>query len=234
MARRAAYTKIERKNFENPAHVKGMGDKAFRGFQCLNKECTNFIFCPEDELSPDFSDFSVECSECGFVHTAGETTTLYDYKLWDKRTGKPIESGQFEILHNDYVSKSEQFKYCVVCGTLKPFSRFDRHSARKTGRQSECNLCKEVYNSIKNQTRLVEHHRKSSQHRRLYTQFESQKFDIDAIYKRFDNKCFKCGIDLSADVGSKLKKLGNLDHTLPVFYLWPLTTDNADSPMPHS
>lgn len=41
-------------------------------------------------------------------------------------------------------------------------------------------------------------------------------------------RCFKCGVDLSGDLsGDVPQKLGNLDHTLPVYYLWPLTTNNA-------
>ena len=50
MARRQSYTRVVRSNFQNPDHVKGMGDRVFRGFQCLNKDCTNFIFVREDGL----------------------------------------------------------------------------------------------------------------------------------------------------------------------------------------
>lgn len=225
MARRATYTKIKRKNFSNPPHVDGMGDRGFRGFQCLNKECTNFIFCLDADISDDFD---IQCSMCGFQHQAGETTTLYEFDLINETDNSVVQSGPFEILHDDYISEAKNFKYCIVCGSLKPFELFDRHSARKTGRQGECNLCKQVYNSIKNQTRLVEQHREASQKRRLYTQFETSKFDIEAIYRRFGHKCFKCDLDLSADLAEDAgKKLGNLDHTLPVYYLWPLTTDNA-------
>jgi hypothetical protein len=74
MARRAAYTKVERKNFSNPDHVKGMGDKTFRGFQCLEKDCTEFIFIQAETIDPDFY---IECPTCGFAHQAGETTSLY-------------------------------------------------------------------------------------------------------------------------------------------------------------
>ncbi|WP_404471351.1 hypothetical protein LG301_11785 [Vreelandella venusta] len=226
MTRRTAYTKVERTNFSNPSHVKGKGDKTFRGFQCLNKECTNFLFIQEEAIDPDFE---YECSTCGFVHKAGETTALYDYKLVDTRNNSLIEEGLFEILHDDYVGEAKEFKYCVVCGALKPFDLFDSHKGRRTGRQSECQTCKQVYNGIKNQTRLVEQHREASQKRRLYTHFEDQtKMDMTAIYDRFGNRCFKCDVDLSDDLAAGVaKKEGNLDHTLPVYYLWPLTTNNA-------
>lgn len=224
MARRASYTEVKRKNFHNPAHVSGMGDRVFRGFQCLNKECTNFIFVREDELT---ADFSIKCEKCGYEHAAGESFRIYDYDLL--REGTKVEEGPFEILHDDYLKEAQRFKYCIICGALKPLERFGRHGSRASGRQGECVLCKNVYNSIKNQTRLVEQHREASQKRRLYTQFEEpQKLDIAAIYGRFECRCFKCGIDLSDDLGGEvLNKVGNLDHTLPVFYLWPLTTNNA-------
>lgn len=226
MARRAAYTNFNRTNFSNPAHVEGMGDKTFRGFQCLNKDCTNFLFIQTEKIEPDFE---YKCDSCGFVHKAGQSTVLYDYELIDKRDGSKVEKGVFEILHDDYVGESKEYKYCVVCGSLKPFELFGRHASRRTGRQGECRICKQLYNGIKNRTRLIEQHREAAQKRRLYTHFEDhRKMDVAAIYDRFGNCCFKCGLDLSADLTAGVaQKEGNLDHTLPVYYLWPLTTDNA-------
>lgn len=224
MARRQSYTAVKRKNFQNPTHVLGMGDRVFRGFQCLNKDCTQFIFLREDTLG---ADFSVVCESCGYKHAAGDSIKIYDYELL--RDGARIEEGAFEILHDDYIKSAERLKYCIVCGSLKPLDQFGRHTARSSGRQGECKLCKDVYNSIKNQTRLVEQHREASQKRRLYTHFEEPgKLDIDKIYERFDCRCFRCGVDLSSDlVAEAAQRLGNLDHTLPVLYLWPLTTNNA-------
>ena len=111
MARRAAYTKVERTNFSNPDHVKGMGDKTYRGFQCLNKDCTAFLFVQTETIDPDFE---YPCDTCGFVHMAGETTALYDYKLSDTRDGSTIEIGPFEILHDDYVGEANEYKYCIL------------------------------------------------------------------------------------------------------------------------
>lgn len=223
MARRKSYTEVKRTNFVRPEHVK---DKAFRGFQCLNINCTEFIVVEGEELDPDFW---IECPSCGYVHQAGEVVNVYDYELIDKRDGSLLETGPFQILHDDYIRESQEYKYCIICGTLKPLHFFDRHKPRSTGRQGECKLCKKVYNGIKNQTRLVEQHREASQKRRLYTHFEDRhRLDIKAIYKRFDGCCFKCGVDLSTDLSAgEAAKEGNLDHTLPVYYLWPLTTNNA-------
>lgn len=226
LSRRQSYTRVERDRFENPDHVRGMGDRLFRGFQCLNKLCTDFLFVLDEEVSEDFE---IECPTCQFVHRAGETETLYDYTLLDRRDNSTIETGEFQILHDDYVREAKGYKYCIVCGALKPLELFDRHSSRRTGRQGECTLCKQVYNSIKNQTRLTEQHREASQKRRLYTHFkDSTPINVVAIKDRFENKCFKCGCDLSGEIDeSGSIREGNLDHTLPVFWLWPLTTDNA-------
>ncbi len=86
MARRTPYTKVNRRNFVQPDHVEGMGDKVFLGFQCLNKACTNFIFFPEDEYSPDFE---IACPSCKFVMKAGEAVTLYEYDLVGQRIVLP-------------------------------------------------------------------------------------------------------------------------------------------------
>jgi hypothetical protein len=96
MARRTPYTKVERKNFSRPAHVEGQGDVLYRGFQCLNPECTNFIFIKDEGITDDFE---IVCDACGFKHTTGETTRVYDYDLRDKRDNSIIESGAFEVLH---------------------------------------------------------------------------------------------------------------------------------------
>jgi hypothetical protein len=78
--------------------------------------------------------------------------------------------------------EAKGYKYCIICGTLKPLELFDKHAARKTGRQGECNLCKQLYNSMKNQTRIADPHREASQKRRLYTELtNSPRIDIGAI-----------------------------------------------------
>jgi len=226
MARRAPYTEVDKKNFSRPAHVEGKGDVLYRGFQCLNPKCTNFIFVEDSAITDDFA---IECDVCTFRHVAGETTLVYDYDLRDRRNNTVIESGKFEILHDDYVDEAKGYKYCIICSTLKSLELFDKHSARKTGRQGECNLCKQLYNSIKNQTRLADQHREASQKRRLYTELtNSPRIDIGTIYERFDSKCFKCGLELDSDrEKGKAELRGNLDHTLPAKFLWTLTTDNA-------
>ena len=108
---------------------------------------------------------------------------------------------------------------------MKPLDFFDHHSSRTSGRQGECRLCKKAYNEIKNGTRLSDQHREAAQKRRLLLDVAgSPKINSREIEERYNHKCFCCGKDLSP-VADRHEK--PLDHTLPVYYLWPLSTENA-------
>ena len=221
MPRRSPYTKVFKENQIREDRVKGMGDVVFKGMQCLNSKCEEFFFTRKDEIGEDFE---IKCPKCGYTLKSGEETKFYDYKLKNTKTNKLIEKGSFTILHDDYVKEAQEYKYCIICNTLKFLDFFDKHSSRKSGRQGECRLCKAVYNSIKNQTRITDQHREASQKRRMYLNLSGgKKINSKKIYERFNHKCFKCGEDLQ-DKSAKEKPL---DHTLPIYYLWPLTEDNA-------
>ena len=193
-----------------PAHVKDMGDVVFKGFKCLHPDCQAFLFVRKDDIS-EF--FEIACTSCGHVHKYGEEASLYDYKLRDLRDDSIIKEGSFSILHDDYIDEAEEFKYCIICYTLKPLDR----------------LCKAVYNDLKNPTRTTDQHREAAQKRRLYMELTGgDKIDSKEIYERFGYRCFKCGEDLSQDIQAKsVQRGGNLDHTLPAKFLWPLNNHNA-------
>jgi CRISPR/Cas system Type II protein with McrA/HNH and RuvC-like nuclease domain len=53
------------------------------------------------------------------------------------------------------------------------------------------------------------------------------KIDSKEIFRRFEGKCFKCEKQLVDENGAPIAGTYQLDHTLPAFYLWPLTTDNG-------
>lgn len=222
MPRRRPYTKVFKRDQIRADHVKGMGDVVFKGFQCLNPECREFIFVRKDGID-EF--FKITCPGCETSLPSGGETHFYDYELRDLRDDSTIDQGRFSILHDDYLNEAQEYKYCIVCNTLKPLKFFDIHRKRKSGRQGECRLCKQIYNSIKNQSRLTDQHREAAQRRRLYIDLAGgSKLDSQAVFKRFDYRCFKCGKDL-ATVSDERER--PLDHTLPAYYLWPLTTENA-------
>ncbi len=222
MARRTPYTRVVKTNQIRADHVKGMGDVVFKGFQCLNSECREFIFIRKDEIGDDFE---FTCPICETAIRSGEETQFYEYELLDMRTNSIIEKGRFTILHDDYIEEAQEYKYCIICNTIKPLDMFDKHSRRKSGRQGECTLCKKVYNAIKNQTRLTDQHREAAQKRRMYLDLSgNRKINSEEVYKRFGYRCFKCRKDLRKVADTKERPL---DHTLPAVFLWPLTTENA-------
>lgn len=228
MARRKPYTKVQKSDQVRAEHVKGMGDVGHKGFQCLNAECTHFIFIPITALA---GEFSFTCPECGFVFEEGGASKFYDYDLIrDKGNDEweSIEQGVFEVDHRPYIESSGDFKYCIVCNSMKRFEDFSNHGSRATGRQGECRQCKDTYNAIKNQTRIPDQHREAAQKRRLYVDLSgSEKIDSHEVFAKFSGKCFNCQTSLVDGEGNPLTGTYNLDHTLPAVFLWPLTTDNA-------
>ena len=221
MARRKPYTRVKKENQIRAAHVRGMGDTVFKGFQCLNSTCRQFIFVRQDELSDDFE---LVCPSCKLAMRSGDETQFYEYKLTDQRDDSLIEQGAFAILHDDYIEEAQEYKYCIICNTIKPLALFDRHRSRNSRRQGECRLCKKVYNSIKNKTRLPDQHREAAQKRLMYLDLSaSTSINSDEVYTRFDYRCFKCQKDLRRVDAIERP----LDHTLSIVYLWPLTTENA-------
>src|SRR5690606_15294986 len=101
----------------------------------------NFLFVRKDEIPEEFE---IQCPKCNFVFKSGEETKFYDYKLENIKKNELIEEGEFAILHDDYIAEAQEYKYCIVCNTIKPFYLFDKHSSRNSGRQGECRLCKGV------------------------------------------------------------------------------------------
>jgi hypothetical protein len=199
-----------------------MGDVVFKGFQCLNPECEEFIFVRKDQIK---SDFEISCPKCGSILRSGDSTRVYDFDVVRRSDATVLQTGEFTISHDDYLAEAQEYKYCIICNTMKPLAFFDRHRRRVSGRQGECNLCKAEYNRIKNPTRLSDQHREAAQMRRLLLDLSGVvRLDTAAIYERFDYRCFRCGRDLR-NVASEQER--PIDHTLPVMYLWPATTDNS-------
>lgn len=222
MPRRKPYTKVRKVGQERPAHVQGMGDVVFRAFQCLSGDCQEFLVVREDEIDENFE---IVCGACSFTHRAGDDMKLFDYALVRCPSGDEIERGEFIVLHDEYIRDAQRLKYCLHCYALKPLDQFDHHRSRKSRRQGECRSCKAVYNGFKNQSRTTDQHREWAAKRRLYRLLAEEEGHIDseAIFKKFDSTCFKCGSALNY----ASRRTFNLDHTLPVRLLWPLTTQSA-------
>lgn len=231
MARRPPYTAVEKHGQLRADHVQGMGDVTFRHFQCVNYECQEFLTVRDSDVK---GSFSFACPKCGYVMEDGGTSKFYDFDLVlkdpkTKKTIKKLEEGVFEVAHDLYVRQAPLYKFCIICNTLKPLESFDIHRSRQSGRQGECRLCKTIYNAIKNRTRIPDQHREAAQRRRIYVAVSgtSDKIDSKAVFAKFDSKCFRCGRILVDKNGTPIPGEFHLDHTLPAYYLWPLTTDSA-------
>lgn len=98
MPRRKPYTKVVKTNQIRAEHVRGMGDVVFKGFQCLNSECREFIFIRKDEI---LDEFEFTCPTCETVVLSGAETQFYEYKLVDERLNSTTEEGTFAILHDN-------------------------------------------------------------------------------------------------------------------------------------
>ncbi len=219
MPRRATYTDLIKINRVVPANSRGNGDIAFKGFQCPTPGCSRWLFYHAAAFS---GEYTISCDECRESYGPGDSIKLYDYELTDRESSSVIEAGTMELVVEDYIHEAALFKYCIVCYTLKPFEAFGHHAARQTGRQGECRLCKTQYNAAKNQTRIADQFTEAAQKRRLLVFLGgSTRISQTMIRRRYDNKCFKCGKDVSAEGAAQF------DHTLPVRYFWPMTTENA-------
>jgi hypothetical protein len=220
MPRRKPYTKVVKHNQRRAAHVEGESDRLYRLISCLNLECKNNFVVSDEEAS---SDAVLVCAVCGYEHQRGRTTKFYDYELVLVESGEALGDGAFEIAHDAHLDTAPVCKYCIVCSTLQPAANFDRHGSRRSGLQGECRVCKQVYNDLKNGSRLPEQHREAADYRRMMVEFASEAghLEISSLYERFEGKCFKC--DRALVESTSTADGYRLDHTLPAKFLWPLT-----------
>ncbi len=185
----------------------------------MRPSCTETLVIRDDEWAEGFR---IECPSCGYVHFDGGSLDVFEYDVRHVESNEVLASGTFSPRHDEYIAAAERVKYCLNCYTLQPLTAFDRHSARASGRQGECRICKEIYNELKNPTRLIEQHREAADNRRLLREVsgETTVSGVEELLERFDHQCFNCGKALERD------PIGEdgfyLDHTLPVFWLWPL------------
>ncbi len=218
MPRREPYSRVLKQGQERPEHVRGQGDVVFKVLQCLAAECQAWIAVRRNDVLPGFR---IRCGSCSYEIRDGEGTRFFDYDLLVE--GQVVESAEFVVDHAEYVHGAPDYKYCLLCYTMKPLDAFGRHGSRpQSGRQGECTSCKTAYNRIKNKTRIADQHREASERRRLLGLLGSDTPRVNRaeIRRKFGYKCFSC--DTATNEQNEA-----IDHTLPARLLWPLTTENA-------
>lgn len=203
---------------------------AYFVFQCLKSGCGNFltIKCEAvDEKKIRAGKLIARCSECGFSYSAKGIQNFVEesFQLSPEELDEMLARSNFDIKQaaEDYLihffQSQPHWKYCSICETLKPLTSFHKHSRTPTGRQHECSTCKNrVINTILNPLRTIEQLREGAEGRRLYFILmgkEKMKISQDKLLKKFQNKCFRCGVKVN-------RKTKRMDHTLPAKLLWPL------------
>ena len=182
------------------------------------------------KISAITDDFAIECDACKFRHVAGETTLVYDYTLLRSAQQHRNRERQAQILHDDYVDEAKGYKYCIIRSTLKPLELFDKHNARKTGRQRAVQSLQAAHNSIK----------KSDAPRGSASGSEPKSGGsipnsptARASTSARSTRNLKANASSAGLNWTPTAKRGKgelqrkLHHTLPVKFLWTLTTDNA-------
>jgi len=189
--------------------------EVWRVLECVRPGCEHLFKVSEDV--PGFPDITIQCSECG------------------------------QRIDREHIERSPRWKYCRVCEWLQPIgetvssaglsrgktrgSAFDYHNPTsrsfRSERQLECRYCKREINKRLNPRRTSDMHRESAQKRRMYSLLaaEDQKIDSRKVFARFRSRCFRCSKPL--EYRERGAKGYHIDHTLPVRFLWPLSTENA-------
>ena len=174
-----------------------------------------------------------KCSNCDYIHSS--SSNLPDsWSNWNEELTDADSLSCQRFWKNFFIiateNKESYWKQCKTCGRILPASNFSGHKDWGVlEKQLECRCCKASINAIGNPRRTSEQHRESASKRRLGDLLASVaeenvgKIDIEDLFHRFNNKCFKTGKVLNiAD-----SKTWHIDHILPSKYFYPLTKDNA-------
>ena len=85
MTRRSPYSKVNKTNQIRAKHVRGMGDVVFKGFQCLNPACEEFIFIKADDINEDLIAAELSMRDLPdpdlFIRTGGEER-ISNFLIW--------------------------------------------------------------------------------------------------------------------------------------------------------
>jgi len=203
---------------------------AWISFVCLSCSSHNLLQVGGELLNPNETYETAEwaCHECGFVHSKD---TSLPFKAWPQqlRDKKRIPSQRFwQAFFRTATEHSDSYwKQCNTCGRVLPFAAFSRHQGwGPLARQMECRSCKAVINARLNPARTKQQLHEASARRRvadMLLEGEYRPVDVEALFTRFESKCFKTGRQLDINDGRSWA----IDHILPSRYLYPLMTKNA-------
>ena len=169
-----------------------------------------------------------ECAKCNLEH---KSNAALPFPNWPKAFKKSNSIQAVRFWQGFFRIATEHpesyWKWCNVCDRILPFSAFSKHANwGPLQRQMECRSCKGSINAVLNPLRTAEQLREGARRRRagdLLLVGKNQKVNVDDLFRRFNNKCFKTGEVLTKEN----RKSWSIDHILPSAYLYPLSKQNA-------
>lgn len=213
------------------ARLKGVrAHDVWIGYVCLTCKKQNVFSVGGGLLDPReaFANGKWTCQRCGYLHSKDSPLP---FKEWPPEYTDPTSvkcqrfwEGFFRIATED---KGSYWKQCNTCGRVLPANAFSRHIGwGPLEKQMECRSCKGAINAYLNPMRTRQQLHEAAIKRRvgdLLLEGENQPVDIDDLFARFNNKCFKTGKVLDKDD----RKSWAIDHILPSRWLYPLSKENA-------
>ncbi len=169
-----------------------------------------------------------KCDKCGYLHSK-DSDLPFEHWSEDFTVAESIKAQRFwEAFFRIATEQPESYwKQCNTCGRILPFNAFSKHSGwGPLERQMECRSCKGAINAVLNPKRTKEQLLESSVRRRiadLLLEGVNEAIDIDDLFRRFGNRCFKTKHLLDI----KKRDTWAIDHILPSKWLYPLTKENA-------
>lgn len=233
-----------RREIRNKTNIKRISGltvhEAFVSFICVRCSQLNLVSVKDKLLDPSeaYETQSWKCSKCSFIHSKSSALPLKNtngrnlpFNDWGKEITKKgsLASQRFwkSFFTTSTESKDAYWKQCNTCGRILPARNFSGHTGwGPLEKQMECRNCKAVINTNLNPKRTKEQLHESSVRRRIAELLlvgENEHLDMNELFKRFGNKCFKTGKILNI----KDRKSWAVDHILPSRWLYPLSIKNA-------
>ncbi len=203
---------------------------AWVAYVCLGCKTLNVFSIKRTLLDPKSAYLSQRwtCIHCGYLHSKN---SALPFKTWPPEYIDPSSVKCQRFWKGFFGISSENnaayWKQCNACGRILPSSAFSRHRGwGPLEKQMECRCCKGAINAYLNPKRTKQQLHESATKRRvgdLLLKGEGHSINLDDLFKRFGNRCFKTGKKLN----KKNRKSWALDHILPSCWLYPLTKENA-------
>jgi len=224
-------TRRQAKNRTGIDRIEGLSaHDAWIAYVCINCLSLNTVKVGQKLLTPTeaLEDAVWCCAQCGFAHSKEADIPFPNWEEEHRASdSKPAESFWRGFFRNVTEHPESYWKQCNVCNRILPFAEFSRHVGwGPLERQMECRACKGAINGVLNPKRTSQQLHESSVRRRvadLLLETADQPLDLDALFERFQGRCFKTKRPLD----KAERESWVVDHILPSKWLYPLTVENA-------